>query len=131
MLRRVLLVAVVVLVPGGCGDGSQDARTAAAAPERVPDLEGEVTSVAAAAGDVDGSVLVEAEPGVAGTEKISFTVTSATALLREEGSGFETLAGVDEVIAGQPVRAWAVDGRVAESYPGQAEAEAIVVVGAR
>ncbi len=130
MVRSVLLVAVLVAL-GACGDGSEDEATVTA-PDRAPDLEGVVrgaTQVSAVGGGTDGSVLVEAEPGVEGTDKIDFTVTSRTALLREEGSGVAPLTGLDDLVAGRRVRAWAVDGRVAESYPGQAEAEAIMVVG--
>ena len=136
VLRSVLLVVPMVLALGGCGDASsEDASSgdeAVSAPSRAPDLEGvvgEVTQGSAVSGDTDGSVLVEAEPGVEGTDKITFTVTSATALLREEGSGFVILTGLGDLVAGRRVRAWALDGRVAESYPGQAQAEAIVVVG--
>jgi len=144
VLRSVLGMAVVLAV-SGCGDGGDVHEDAIcsdgvacpydqglAAPDRAPDLEGEVTqvtTVSAVSGDVDGAVLVVAEPGVEGTAMISFSVTPATALLREGGSGLEMLADLDDVVSGLRVRAWAVDGRVAESYPGQAEAEAIMVVG--
>lgn len=66
--------------------------------------------------DIVGTVLVEEQPGVQEGNKISFTVTTSTAL--SDGDTFADLA------EGDTVEAWST-GFCAESYPSQCEAVAI------
>ena len=73
-----------------------------------------------------GTVLVEEDPSSpSGDNKISFTVHRNTALLTE-GSGSYGPLRFSELADGMAVSAWA-DGAIAESYPAQATAAALVV----
>jgi Protein of unknown function (DUF3221) len=73
-----------------------------------------------------GSVLVEENPAASeGDNKISFTVNRDTILLSESSGSHDSLSFAD-LADGMTVTAWA-DGAVAESYPAQATAAAIVV----
>lgn len=109
---------VAALVLSGCAG-------AAAVPDGEADLVGEITAVTpAACGDVLGTVLVEAQPGVQGTAAMSFTVTADTVI----GLDYVSLdereiveSGFDALHVGAEVSAWS-SGPIAESYPGQAEA---------
>jgi hypothetical protein len=72
-----------------------------------------------------GTVLVEENPVASGDSKISFTVRRSTTLLNESAGSYDPLSFAD-LVDGATVFAWA-DGAVAESYPAQATAAAIVV----
>jgi hypothetical protein len=73
-----------------------------------------------------GTVLVEEDPQAAsGSNKISFTVDDSTTLLIESSGAHDPLSFAD-LAEGMAVDAWA-DGPIAESYPSQARAAAIVV----
>jgi hypothetical protein len=73
-----------------------------------------------------GTVLVEEDPTASeGDNKISFTVDTDTILLSETSGSNVSLSFAD-LAEGMTVTAWA-DGAVAESYPAQATAAAIVV----
>lgn len=73
-----------------------------------------------------GTVLVEQDPSSpSGDRKISFWVERSTALLVEGDSGYETVTFA-ELSDGTLVAAWAT-GPLAESYPEQGEALAIVI----
>jgi hypothetical protein len=76
--------------------------------------------------DVLGTVLVEAQPGVWEGEKISLRVDSATVLRR--GSPGEDPLSFGDLAEGDSVSVW-VSGPVADSYPQQGRADAIVVQG--
>src|SRR5687767_12420921 len=71
--------------------------------------------------DMVGTVLVEEQPGVQAGIKISFTVTTTTALT---GSDSAPLSEFADLAEGQTVEAWST-GICAESYPSQCEAVAI------
>lgn len=71
--------------------------------------------------DVVGTVLVEEQPGVQEGRKISYTVTTATAIAG--------VASFDDLAEGQRVDTWVVGDVCAESYPEQCGAEAIRVTG--
>lgn len=71
--------------------------------------------------DVVGTVLVEERPGVQEGNKISFTVTTSTALTGGDGTPLATFADLAE---GHTVEAWST-GICAESYPSQCAAVAI------
>jgi hypothetical protein len=130
-VRAVALAVGLVLVATGCGDDGAEAEGPpsaedAGAPERPPDLEGEVTRASGGGGRTD--VLVDGAPGTQGTDRISFAVTDRTRVLHQQGDELVDVA-VEHLVVGSRVRAWALDGRVAESYPAQAQAEAIVITG--
>ena len=73
-----------------------------------------------------GTVLVEEDPAaVSGSNKISFTVDSATTLLIESSGAHDPLSFAD-LADGMAATGWA-DGPITESYPAQARAAAIVV----
>jgi hypothetical protein len=74
---------------------------------------------------VKGTVLLEEDPGAQQGDKISLTVDGDTVLLRRTSSGYEpiTFADLDESVAGE---AW-VEGAVADSYPQQGGATALVI----
>jgi Protein of unknown function (DUF3221) len=73
-----------------------------------------------------GTVLVEEDPTASeGDNKISLTVDTDTILLSET-SGSNVSLSLADLTEGMTVTAWA-DGAVAESYPAQATAAAIVV----
>lgn len=71
--------------------------------------------------DIVGTVLVEEQPGVQEGNKISFGVTTSTALTGGDGAALDSFADLAE---GQTVEAWST-GICAESYPSQCEAVAI------
>jgi len=71
--------------------------------------------------DIVGTVLVEEQPGIEEGNKISFTVTTSTALT---GSDTAPLGVFGDLAEGQTVEAWST-GMCAESYPSQCEAVAI------
>jgi len=71
--------------------------------------------------DVLGTVLVEERPDVQEGNKISFTVTTSTALTGTDGAPLEEFSDLAE---GQTVEAWST-GICAESYPSQCEAVAM------
>jgi hypothetical protein len=73
-----------------------------------------------------GTVLVEEDPSApSGDNKISFTVDRGTAVLIENAGSYGPLL-FDDLVDGMAVSAWA-DGAIAESYPAQATAAAVVV----
>jgi hypothetical protein len=73
-----------------------------------------------------GTVLVEEDPmAVSGDEKISFTISRESTLLIEQDGSTAPLSFAD-LADGMAVSAWA-DGPIAESYPAQATAAAILV----
>ncbi len=94
-------------------------------PERPADMSGAVTTIdkTPAAGDVLGSMLVE-DPN--GTDKAQVTVTAKTTVFVKmtDKTGAATFA---DLMTGDRVQVW-FTGPVAESYPVQGTAEAIVVV---
>lgn len=119
MLATCLLLAAAA----GCGSSSS------ADTERA-DIRGVIKSVTRsnAAGEVRGSVLIEGslEPDT-GFDKTSVTVTGKTAVFRRE-DGTLREASFDSLREGQRVQA-AFTGPVAESYPVQATAKSIIILG--
>lgn len=140
---------------GAPPDGSGDA---GALPDRPPDYVGELTSVAAFEpitedcvdpGDLDpdgavssddppictdpdtaplGTVLVEEVPGVQEGQKISLRIDEATVLRHSGDGGDPEVVTFDDLSEGDQVEAW-VDGPVADSYPQQGAAAALLVTG--
>jgi hypothetical protein len=73
-----------------------------------------------------GIILVEEDPSApSGDNKISFTVDRDTVLLTESSGSYGPLH-FDDLAGGMAVSAWA-DGAIAESYPAQATAAAVLV----
>ena len=152
---RMLAVVAATLVLGACGGSIPG--LAERAPEGAPYIQGTVTShspvVVISEDCIDGStlppdgvisnedppictdpdspvlgsVLVEAEGEVEGEDKASVTITRDTTILREDGQGFAA-ATFDDLPEGQTVQVW-ITGAVAESYPVQVTATAIVLLG--
>lgn len=84
--------------------------------------------------DVVGSILVEEHPdrpvegpGPPAGDKASVTIDRGSQILRDAGEG-HVEAGFDAFQAGQLVQVW-FSGPVAESYPVQAGAKAVVILG--
>lgn len=82
--------------------------------------------------DVVGSILVEEQPdrpvggpGPPAGDKASVTVDTGSQILRHAGEGYAE-AAFDALEVGQVVQVW-FSGPVAESYPVQAGAEAVVI----
>lgn len=126
-LRRLLLVVLVAAASacgGGDGEGVAVGGSGGALPERAAEVEGTLTSVTPGA---PASVLVEAEPGVQGGRKIVLAVDADVPVARQVGEAVEAV-GTDDLAQGQRVQAW-VDGPVAESYPEQGRAEALLILG--
>jgi hypothetical protein len=157
MLRRAALALLLPLALVACGDDGDDVASGVTEPAGDPGgapaatFEGTITQVIETepvegecipAEDLDpdgsvssddppictdpataplGSILVEVEPGVDGGEKVVFTILRDTELTRGgEAITFDDLAAGDGVTIG-------FSGQVAESYPGQATAEAVEV----
>lgn len=72
-----------------------------------------------------GTVLLESDPGVQEGDKASLTVDGDTVLLRRTSDGFEPVT-FDDLAGGDTAEAW-VFGPIAESYPVQARADALVI----
>lgn len=101
--------------PGGRGLGT-------------PTIQGTITKVTPQVppGDIQGRVLVEEQPDQANAgQKIVFTVTANTELLRRSGGGDQRIV-LTELHVGDIVQAWAT-GPLAESFPAQATASSILV----
>ena len=88
-------------------------------PAGTPFIEGTIDTL-----DPSGSMYVKA-PG--GGEEAVLQITEQTQLLKEFGGGYEP-ATFGELQEGQSVAAW-VTGPVAQSYPPQAAADAVLITG--
>ena len=108
----VIVVAVAVLASCGGDDG-------AAPPDRPPESTGPVSMVTGSA--------VRIDDGTGELTAVQARVDGATRILRRRGDGYEAVA-IDAVRVGDRVELW-VDGPVAESFPVQAHAEAVVLGG--
>jgi hypothetical protein len=89
-------------------------------PAGIPFIEGTVASF-------DGSGQSIHVKEQAGSNEAVLRITEQTQLLKEFGGGYEP-AAVEELREGQTVAAW-VTGPVAESYPVQAAADAVLITG--
>jgi hypothetical protein len=155
-ISAVLLVSAAL---GACGDDDRvdtgsDGRSG---PDGPPAYEGEITEITpfvpvtddcVEPGDVDpdepvssddppicsdpdtdllGTVLVEEQPGVWEGDKVALRVDTSTVLRRTGADGDEPI-GFDDLAEGDRVATW-VSGPVADSYPQQGRADALVVQG--
>lgn len=115
-----MLIAAAVFV-AACGDDAEEL------PEN-PDIRGSITTLTPGSGDVIASLLIEGdiEPDTS-YDKASVRIDDDTRIYRSEaGQLAEVTAG--DLAEGQEVEAWFV-GPVAESYPVQARAGKIVIIG--
>jgi hypothetical protein len=95
-------------------------------PEEAASISGVITTVTPGYGTL-GSVLVEGTEGSTSVyDKASVNITASTTLLRKTGDSYEGVAYSDLKV-GMVVDVW-FTGPVAESYPVQATADALVVV---
>lgn len=134
MIRVLLLVVGLLTLLMGCGrpetGGAPGTGTGASAqpsgptvapPSEPATISGTITQLQ------NGSILVEEQPGAeAGGRKIVFTITPETRLFARAGEQLRPITAA-ELVQGTPVQAWA-EGAIAESYPEQARARAIVTV---
>lgn len=127
MLRviSIILLSVVLVACGAPGAASPspsppDSAAEQVLPGRAPDIEGQITQI-------DGSrVLVEAQPGADSGRKIWFTVDDSTTIVARRNRDLYDSA-LEDLAVGQRVEAWA-SGPMAESYPEQGTAEAILIL---
>jgi hypothetical protein len=115
VMRRSLvwLGALVLLVLVGCGSVKM--------PAGEPFMTGEVTAMESS------RVLIEEKPGVQEGYKCWLAVSAETKLMRAGAqAGQVSPASAGDLVKGSKVQAW-VAGAVAESYPCQGAASAIVI----
>ncbi|MFO8060578.1 MAG: DUF3221 domain-containing protein [Bacillota bacterium] len=113
----VLLACLLLLLPGGC----------ARVPGGEPDLRGEITSIGRAVGSSAVQILVEARPGEEdGSDKAHVFVAGDRVVFRRVNGSHRGAATAD-LEEGQWVQVW-FDGPVAESYPLQGKARAVVIL---
>ena len=115
-LLAITLALVAVAASAACSPASP--------PDENPSVRGTITSISRS-GD-SGSMLVEsAGPPVFDVDRAQMRVDGDTSLLREAEDGYEPIA-FSEFAEGDAVDIW-FEGPVAESYPVQAYARAIVL----
>jgi hypothetical protein len=123
-VRLLTVLAITGLLAACGGDGEEEVRAdrpsdEPAPPDRAPDSAGPVSAV------TDRSVRIDEATGVVGA--LDARVDGATVVLRRQGDDHEA-AALGDIRVGDRVEVW-VDGPVAESYPAQAHAEAVVLAG--
>ncbi len=134
MRRLVVVIAAVAFAALGVGlwaalaGGEDGARATPPSPAQRFDLQGTVLSVTRDAGGGLGSLLVKGKAlGTAGVDYASLRVTPDTRILRQCGDS-TVRASFGDLATGQTVKV-ALVGPVAESYPVQGTAGAIVILG--
>ncbi|MBC7791970.1 MAG: hypothetical protein H7Z74_18645 [Anaerolineae bacterium] len=122
MLRPLAVIAVAILA--GCSAGK-----AVDIPSGAPSIRGTITnSTPATTGDRLGSILVEEVPtDQSGSEKSSVRVTRDTRILVRDSTGLRRGTFAD-LHTGLTAEAW-FTGPVMESYPTQATASVVLVMG--
>ena len=118
-----LAVGLALALLGACTNDGDAAPTTAD-----PDIRGVITSITEGSGDVIGSVRIEGAIAPDTTyDKAVVRVEGDALLFRQVGNAMTEITFADLTV-GQPVAAW-FTGPVAESYPVQAKASQIVIVG--
>ena len=121
-----IVVAAACLALTGCAAG------APSAPDTEPDIRGVVTDVSSAGGSSASLRVVWTEDAVIGAQTgydaAQVAVNDDTELLSRAADGSVADAEIEEIAVGTVVEAW-FEGPVAESYPVQAMAGTIVIVG--
>jgi hypothetical protein len=124
-----LLIAASLLMACATDPRVFTGNTPGGKPMPSPNIQGTITQVSPQVppGDVQGTVLVEEQPGTAsGGQKIVFRVRGNSDLLRRL-AGSDQRINFNELRVGQVVQGWAA-GPIAESYPSQADAQSILVI---
>lgn len=124
MLRPLIVPIAIIAMLAACR-----ASQAVDIPSDPPSIRGTITnSTAATSGDRLGSILVEEVPSdQSGSDKSSVRVTRETRILVRESGGFRRGTFAD-LRTGVLAEAW-FTGPVMESYPTQATASVVVVMG--
>ena len=124
MLRALFVPIAIIALLAGCR-----ASQTVDIPSDPPSIRGTITNATAAtSGDRLGSILVEEVPSdQSGSNKSSVRVTRDTRILVRESGGLRRGTFAD-LRTGQIAEAW-FTGPVMESYPTQATASVVVVVG--
>ena len=119
---RALVVIVLLCACGASGGPQQVADPPTGEPYIVGQITSVITTTATPGPDDSRQILVEAlDDG----NQASLTVTKDTPVWEEFGGGLEP-SRLDRLGKGQTVSVW-VDGPVAESFPVQAAADAVVI----
>lgn len=109
---RVVLVLVMVLIAAACAEGSDSGP-----PQTAPYIRGVVTSV------TPDLILVEEAPD---GNRASLRTPDGMPVWRVAANGDAEPAQISDLANGQTVDAW-VSGPVAESFPVQATADAVLI----
>jgi len=120
-----LVLLMLFALVTGCSseDTSLPDPTGPKVPDRAPDIRGVVVNTTRTAGQI--AMLVEGDPeGGTTYDRASVTVTGSTKVLHRDGTS-ATLANVPD---GARIEVW-FTGPVAESYPVQATADVILILG--
>lgn len=120
-----VVVAAVGLALAGCAFGAPDA------PATEPDIRGVVTDVSNAGEAVSMRVVWADDAAIgaqAGYDAAQVTANADTEVFSRAADGSTAAAGAADITVGTVVEAW-FEGAVAESYPVQATAGAIVIIG--
>ena len=112
---RIVIVVVLLLVVSACAEGSE-----AGPPQDAPYIEGQLTSISPGS---PGLILVEEVPD---GNKASLRIPDEMPLWRVTADGGTEPAQFSDLAEGQTVAAW-VSGPVAESFPVQATADAVLI----
>ncbi len=125
-MRLIIAATALSLALAGCAAGAPEQ------PATEPDIRGVVTSVSGA-GEGSASLRVvwtdDAAIGAqAGYDAAQVAVNDDTELLSRAADGSVSDAAVDDISVGIVVEAW-FEGPVAESYPVQATAGTLVIIG--
>lgn len=113
---RILIMFLLLFCAFGCGGDSEPADEGI--PTGAPDITGIITSLFAS------SIRVEEDPAAEwGSSKADVRLTDSTRVLDRDGTPLSAV----QLAVGQTVQAW-FTGPVAESYPLQATASAVVIL---
>lgn len=121
VIRVLLAILFLITLLVACGNAPSTPTDASdvAQPSTPPTIAGEITQI-------NERILVEQQPGATIGDKIVFSLNDATRIFTRIGDRLQPKTAGDLAI-GQRVEVWAVDGIVAESFPGQATAETIII----
>lgn len=124
---RVAAALVLLVLTAGCAQGAFRSQP----PDRTPDLRGVVTSIGWSGDTQQSALIVWTEDPVVGAkaayDAASVTFTNDTGYYRMVDGALES-GSPASIVVGSVVEVW-FTGAVAESYPVQATADAIVAVG--